>query len=154
MKTDGSSVASEVLHLFFNNITSIPPKGNTVGRTSCLCYQSGNTIILWVSIFILSLESSNPRNANCRDRHSKFCLVDSPVLSFAEFFAEAETLIYMFTIQIVTCRNLINILAEISQTGKPRHIPYRDSRLTFLLQESLGGNAKLAMVCAISPSQR
>nr|AMS24240.1 kinesin 12-II protein [Marsilea vestita] len=47
--------------------------------------------------------------------------------------------------------NVINILAEISQTGKPRHIPYRDSRLTFLLQESLGGNAKLAMICAISP---
>uniref|UniRef100_M4EHR9 Kinesin motor domain-containing protein n=1 Tax=Brassica campestris TaxID=3711 RepID=M4EHR9_BRACM len=49
--------------------------------------------------------------------------------------------------------NLINILAEVSQTGKQRHIPYRDSRLTFLLQESLGGNAKLAMVCAVSPSQ-
>ncbi|XP_042395837.1 kinesin-like protein KIN-12B [Zingiber officinale] len=49
--------------------------------------------------------------------------------------------------------NLINILAEISQSGKQRHIPYRDSKLTFLLQESLGGNAKLAMICAISPSQ-
>ncbi|PSS32623.1 Kinesin-like protein [Actinidia chinensis var. chinensis] len=49
--------------------------------------------------------------------------------------------------------NLINILAEVSQTGKQRHIPYRDSRLTFLLQESLGGNAKLAMVCAVSPAQ-
>ncbi|KAL3829272.1 hypothetical protein ACJIZ3_018074 [Penstemon smallii] len=49
--------------------------------------------------------------------------------------------------------NLINILAEISQTGKQRHIPYRDSKLTFLLQESLGGNAKLAMICAISPHQ-
>ncbi|MCO5611484.1 hypothetical protein L7F22_065737 [Adiantum nelumboides] len=48
--------------------------------------------------------------------------------------------------------NLINILAEISQSGKPRHTPYRDSRLTFLLQESLGGNAKLAMICAISPA--
>ncbi|KAK6914368.1 Kinesin motor domain [Dillenia turbinata] len=48
--------------------------------------------------------------------------------------------------------NLINILAEVSQTGKQRHIPYRDSRLTFLLQESLGGNAKLAMICAISPA--
>ncbi|KAI7997216.1 hypothetical protein LOK49_LG10G00033 [Camellia lanceoleosa] len=30
----------------------------------------------------------------------------------------------------------------------------RDSRLTFLLRESLGGNAKLAMVCAISHVQR
>ncbi|GLT97693.1 hypothetical protein SLE2022_152460 [Rubroshorea leprosula] len=50
--------------------------------------------------------------------------------------------------------NLINILAEVSQNGKQRHIPYRDSRLTFLLQESLGGNAKLAMVCAVSPAQR
>uniref|UniRef100_A0A6N2MC03 Kinesin motor domain-containing protein n=1 Tax=Salix viminalis TaxID=40686 RepID=A0A6N2MC03_SALVM len=49
--------------------------------------------------------------------------------------------------------NLINILGEVSQTGKQRHIPYRDSRLTFLLQESLGGNAKLVMVCAISPAQ-
>ncbi|XP_057430385.1 kinesin-like protein KIN-12B isoform X2 [Lotus japonicus] len=49
--------------------------------------------------------------------------------------------------------NLINILAEVSQKGRQRHIPYRDSKLTFLLQESLGGNAKLAMVCAISPAQ-
>ncbi|XP_077219208.1 kinesin-like protein KIN-12B isoform X2 [Tasmannia lanceolata] len=49
--------------------------------------------------------------------------------------------------------NLINILAEVSQSGKQRHIPYRDSRLTFLLQDSLGGNAKMAMICAISPAQ-
>ncbi|KAJ0079125.1 hypothetical protein Patl1_23624 [Pistacia atlantica] len=49
--------------------------------------------------------------------------------------------------------NLINILAEVSQTGKQRHIPYRDFRLTFLLRESLGGNAKLAMICAVSPVQ-
>lgn len=50
--------------------------------------------------------------------------------------------------------NLINILAVVSQSGKQRlHIPYRDSKLTFLLQESLGGNAKLAMICAVSPSQ-
>ncbi|KAI5411158.1 hypothetical protein KIW84_056339 [Lathyrus oleraceus] len=49
--------------------------------------------------------------------------------------------------------SLINILAEASQTGKQRHIPYRDSKLTFLLQESLGGNAKLTLLCAIPPAQ-
>ena len=38
------------------------------------------------------------------------------------------------------------------QQGKARHIPYRDSKLTFLLQDSLGGNAKTILVAAISPS--
>ena len=67
-----------------------------------------------------------------------------------------DTVIFPMLIAViyVFCRNLINILAEVSQSGKQRHIPYRDSRLTFLLQESLGGNAKLAMVFAISPVQR
>ncbi|XP_072997760.1 kinesin-like protein KIN-12E isoform X2 [Typha latifolia] len=36
--------------------------------------------------------------------------------------------------------------------GKNRHVPYRDSRLTFLLQDSLGGNSKTTIVANISPS--
>ncbi|RWR94403.1 kinesin-like protein KIN-12C isoform X1 [Cinnamomum micranthum f. kanehirae] len=36
--------------------------------------------------------------------------------------------------------------------GKHRHIPYRDSRLTFLLQDSLGGNSKTTIIANVSPS--
>ena len=32
------------------------------------------------------------------------------------------------------------------------HIPYRDSKLTRILQPSLGGNAKTAIICAITPA--
>ncbi len=49
---------------------------------------------------------------------------------------------------------VINFLVQISQ-GKERHVPYRDSRLTFLLKDSLGGNSKtsiIATVCSASTS--
>ncbi|KAL3727874.1 hypothetical protein ACJRO7_032594 [Eucalyptus globulus] len=36
--------------------------------------------------------------------------------------------------------------------GKHRHVPYRDSRLTFLLQDSLGGNSKTMIIANASPS--
>ncbi|KAM3323981.1 kinesin-like protein KIN-12C isoform X2 [Capsicum chacoense] len=36
--------------------------------------------------------------------------------------------------------------------GKHRHVPYRDSRLTFLLQDSLGGNSKTTVIATISTS--
>ena len=47
--------------------------------------------------------------------------------------------------------NVIVILADAATSGRPpRHVPYRDSRLTFLLAESLGGNAKTALVATVS----
>lgn len=32
------------------------------------------------------------------------------------------------------------------------HVPYRDSKLTFLLQDSLGGNARAVLVACVTPS--
>ncbi|KRX05883.1 P-loop containing nucleoside triphosphate hydrolase [Pseudocohnilembus persalinus] len=46
---------------------------------------------------------------------------------------------------------VINFLVEQSQ-GKSRHIPYRDSKLTFILKDSLGGNSKTCIIATISPS--
>lgn len=36
--------------------------------------------------------------------------------------------------------------------GKSKHIPYRTSKLTRLLQDSLGGNTKTVMLAALSPA--
>ena len=44
--------------------------------------------------------------------------------------------------------NVINAMVE----GKTKHVPYRDSKLTRLLQDSLGGNTKTVMIAAISPA--
>ncbi|KAL7746526.1 hypothetical protein RI367_008176 [Sorochytrium milnesiophthora] len=44
--------------------------------------------------------------------------------------------------------NCISALVD----GKSAHIPYRDSKLTRLLQDSLGGNAKTLMIATMSPA--
>eukprot|EP00746_Dinoflagellata_sp_MGD_P142727 gnl/MRDRNA2_/MRDRNA2_75666_c0_seq1.p1 gnl/MRDRNA2_/MRDRNA2_75666_c0~~gnl/MRDRNA2_/MRDRNA2_75666_c0_seq1.p1 ORF type:complete len:690 (-),score=158.56 gnl/MRDRNA2_/MRDRNA2_75666_c0_seq1:741-2573(-) len=36
---------------------------------------------------------------------------------------------------------------------KQRHVPYRDSKLTRILQDSLGGNSYTVMICNVSPAQ-
>lgn len=39
-----------------------------------------------------------------------------------------------------------------SRAAKKIHIPYRDSKITRILKDSLGGNANTLMICCISPS--
>nr|XP_023024328.1 kinesin-like protein KIF21A [Leptinotarsa decemlineata] len=48
--------------------------------------------------------------------------------------------------------NVISALGD--KTKKALHIPYRDSKLTRLLQDSLGGNSQTVMIACVSPSDR
>jgi predicted nucleic acid-binding Zn-ribbon protein len=47
--------------------------------------------------------------------------------------------------------HVIMSLVDVQQ-GKKRHIPYRDSKLTFLLQDALGGTAKTVLLATVSPA--
>ena len=57
---------------------------------------------------------------------------------------------------LVTLGSVISALAELSCATnghrKPSFIPYRDSVLTWLLKDSLGGNSKTIMIAAVSPA--
>ncbi|CAO3682575.1 unnamed protein product [Rhizopus microsporus] len=45
------------------------------------------------------------------------------------------------------------VISKLTENGKSTaHIPYRDSKLTRILQTSLSGLAKVAVICTISPS--
>lgn len=47
--------------------------------------------------------------------------------------------------------NVVTALAERSEGKRGNHIPYRDSKLTRLLEDSLGGNATTALIACITP---
>ena len=53
--------------------------------------------------------------------------------------------------------NVINALGEESGDGTthhhPKHVPYRDSKLTRLLQDALGGNSRTLFIACASPAE-
>ena len=48
--------------------------------------------------------------------------------------------------------NVISVLGEENPTNRVRHVPYRESKLTRLLQDSLGGNSHTVMIACVSPA--
>ena len=47
--------------------------------------------------------------------------------------------------------NVIKALVDLAD-GKERHVPYRDSKLTFLLKDALGGRARCSLLACVSPA--
>lgn len=61
-----------------------------------------------------------------------------------ERFTEAINI----NLSLTTLGNVITSLVD----GKSQHTPYRDSKLTRLLQDSLGGNTKTVMIANVGPA--
>ncbi|KAA1474778.1 kinesin-domain-containing protein [Dentipellis sp. KUC8613] len=52
---------------------------------------------------------------------------------------------------LLTLGSVIGKLAENAMKNKTDHVPFRDSKLTRMLQPSLSGNARISVICTINP---
>lgn len=106
------------------------------------------------SVFTCIIESRWEKNSTDNFRFSRLNLVD---LAGSErqktSGAEGERLKEAASINrsLSTLGHVIMVLVDVAN-GRPRHVPYRDSKLTFLLQDSLGGNSKTMIISNVSPS--
>eukprot|EP00286_Rhodomonas_abbreviata_P022339 CAMPEP_0181297716 /NCGR_PEP_ID=MMETSP1101-20121128/5394_1 /TAXON_ID=46948 /ORGANISM="Rhodomonas abbreviata, Strain Caron Lab Isolate" /LENGTH=396 /DNA_ID=CAMNT_0023402683 /DNA_START=162 /DNA_END=1348 /DNA_ORIENTATION=- len=102
------------------------------------------------SIFIITLEQTNTRDGS--RKRSKLFMVD---LAGSEMVrktgAEGATLKEAQHIN-KSLSALSNVIFALSE-GKASHIPYRDSKLTRILQEAIGGNCRTALIINCSPAR-
>ena len=104
------------------------------------------------SIFSITVESSTTDEAGeAHYKVGKLNLVDlagserqSKTESTGERFIEATKI----NLSLTCLGSVINKLVS----GKQQYIPYRDSKLTMLLQDSLGGNTKTVMIANVGPA--
>ncbi|EAS01807.2 kinesin motor catalytic domain protein (macronuclear) [Tetrahymena thermophila SB210] len=104
------------------------------------------------SVFSMTIESKKTTDGMINVKVSKLHFVDlagserqKQTAAAGERLKEASNINKSLT----TLGLVINSLVEQAQ-GKSRHIPYRDSKLTFLLKDSLGGNSRTYMIAAVS----
>ncbi|KAF8406359.1 hypothetical protein HHK36_008446 [Tetracentron sinense] len=106
------------------------------------------------SVFTCVIESRWEKDSTANLRFARLNLVD---LAGSErqktSGAEGERLKEAANINksLSTLGHVIMVLVDVAH-GKQKHVPYRDSRLTFLLQDSLGGNSKTMVIANVSPS--
>ena len=106
------------------------------------------------SVLTTTIESKNQKDGLWNIRVSRFHIIDlagSERSKAANTAGERLKEAGMINKSLSTLGNVINSLVEVSE-GRVRHIHYRDSKLTFLLRDSLGGNSKTLIIANISPN--
>ena len=127
------------------NVLTVGKKNRTVGAT--LMNQDSSRSH---SLFTITIEQSS-RGAEGHIRVGKLNMVDlagserqSKTGATGARLKEATKI----NLSLSALSNVISSLVE----SKSSHIPYRDSKLTRLLQDSLGGNTKTLMVANLGPA--
>ena len=145
---------TEIITNSMNEILTLLKKGNknrTVEETDANKTSSRSHAILQIKV---SFKEKDNENNFSEVKFGKLNLID---LAGSERASTTKNrglrLIEGANINksLLTLGNCINALAEKSKKGSKIYIPYRDSKLTRLLKDSLGGNSRTVMIANISP---
>ncbi|XP_076257161.1 kinesin family member 3C isoform X1 [Rhynchophorus ferrugineus] len=150
---EGLAVSGLTVHPVHNaqeceHLLNIGSKNRMIGAT--LMNQNSSRSH---SIFTISIEQVSNINNNESIRKGKLNLVDlagserqTKTGATGDRLKEATKI----NLSLSALGNVISALVD----GKAKHIPYRDSKLTRLLQDSLGGSTRTLMIACVSPADK
>ncbi|SCV68035.1 BQ2448_156 [Microbotryum intermedium] len=101
------------------------------------------------SVFVVTIESM-PRNGAGMARTSRLNLIDLAGSESATGQDDRRKEGSFINKSLLTLGTVIGKLSEGKHAGA-QHIPYRDSKLTRLLQPALSGKSRVAVICTMSP---
>ncbi|CCW67871.1 unnamed protein product [Phytomonas sp. Hart1] len=146
----------------FNDVIKCVEAGNIVRHTASTKMNNRSSRSHAIIMVLLREErlmtAKNQTVIRTAGKNSRMNLVD---LAGSERVAQSEVEGARFTeathinLSLTTLGRVIDILADMATRGKKTRYtmaPFRDSKLTFILKDSLGGNSKTMMVAAVSPS--
>ncbi|XP_011297517.1 kinesin-like protein KIF3B [Fopius arisanus] len=138
---------SSVICKSAQEIQQLMNKGNmnrTIGATNMNEHSSRSHAIFLITIEMGSMEDSGIRVGRLNLVDLAGSERQSKTGSCGDRLKEASKI----NLSLSALGNVISALVD----GKTSHVPYRDSKLTRLLQDSLGGNSKTIMVANIGPA--
>ncbi|XP_042870511.1 kinesin-like protein unc-104 isoform X10 [Penaeus japonicus] len=146
----------------FDDINNLIDEGNKARTVAATNMNETSSRSHAVFTMVLTQRRNDTTTKLTTERVSKISLVDLAGSERADSTGAKGTRLKEganINKSLTTLGKVISALAEVvGKTSKPNKkrkaefIPYRDSVLTWLLRENLGGNSKTAMVAAISPA--
>ena len=143
---------TEIITNSSEHILSILKKGNKNRTTEAT--NANQTSSRSHAILQIMVSYKEKTNTNNKIKYGKLSLIDLAGSERASVTKnKGMRLIEGANINksLLTLGNCINALCESNIKGTKPHVPYRDSKLTRLLKDSLGGNSRTVMIANISP---
>lgn len=150
---------SKIVVTSFGDVNNLIDEGNKSRTVAATNMNETSSRSHAVFTLILTQSRYDQQSGMTGEKVSKISLVDLAGSERAESTGAQGTRLKEganINKSLTTLGKVISALAELSSGQKKKrkgdYIPYRDSVLTWLLRENLGGNSKTAMVAAISPA--